>query len=101
MTVKEDVALMQEDILYLKGRVETISSLCALLIATHPRGGKIVEVFKARASEIERLEHPTASLKAYADGLARLACELNIDDILYSFQEDELKLFPIPQSGGH
>lgn len=101
MTVEEDVALMQEDISYLKGRVEALSSLCALLIATHPRGGKIVEVFKARASEVERLEYPTTSLRAYADGFVRLAYELNIDEILRCFQEDELKLFQIPQSGGH
>ena len=101
MTIKEDVALMQEDISYLKGRVEALSSLCALLIATHPRGGKVVEVFKARASEVESLEHPTASLRAYADGFVQLAYDLNIDEILRTFQEDELKLFPIPQSGGH
>jgi len=62
---------------------------------------RIVEVFKARASEVERLEHPTASLRAYADGFVRLAYEFEIDEILRTFQEDELKLFPIPQSRGH
>lgn len=101
MSIDEQLQFAEEDIAHLKGRIEALSSLCALLIATHPRGGKIVEVFKARASEVERLEHPTNALKAYADGFVRLAYDLDLGKILDTFQRDELKLFPIPQSRGH
>lgn len=101
MTIDEKVTFMEEDISYLKGRVDALSGLCALLIATHPRGAKIAEVFKARASEVSGLEQPTVFLKAYADGFSRFGFDLNVEEILESFHRDELKLFPIPQSGGH
>lgn len=101
MNIEEQVQFAEEDIAYLKGHIEAISSLCALLIATHPRGGKIVEVFKARASVVERLEQPKDALKAYADGFVRLAYDLEVEKILEAFQRDELELFPIPQSRGH
>lgn len=101
MTTNEQITFMEEDISYLRGRLDAISSLCALLIATHPRGTKIVEVLKARASEVAGLEQPTVFVEAYADGFSRFGFDLNVEEILESFHRDELKLFRTPQSGGH
>ena len=99
MTSNNRTALIEEDISYLKGRMDAISSLCALLIATHPRSAKIIEVFKARASEVAGLDASTTALKAYAHGFAGL--DLDAEETLESFYRDELKLYPVPQSGGH
>jgi len=99
MAIEDNVEFIEEDISYLKGRIDALSSLCALLIATHPTSAKIVAVFKARASEVVGLKAETISLKAYAHGFSGL--DLNVEETLAAFHLDELKLYPVPRSGGH
>ncbi|WP_439638711.1 hypothetical protein [Nevskia sp.] len=101
MSLEEQVEFAEQDIAHLKGRLDALESLCALLIATHPQASKIAAVFKAKASEFAALENPTASLQAYADGLSRLAYELDPQQIVQAFQRNEMRLLQAPQSRRH
>ena len=101
MSISESLEFAEQDISHLKGRIDALEGLCALLIATHPRAEKISEVFKAKASQVAGLEHSTASMQAYADGVSRLAYELDPRQIVEAFQRDEMFFLQSLQSRRH
>ncbi|MFS4551129.1 hypothetical protein [Comamonas resistens] len=90
MSTPESLEFIEQDISYLKGRIDALENLVTLLIATHPQAGKISEVFKAKSSQIAGLEHPTVFLQAYADGVSRLAYDLDPQKIIEAFQQEEM-----------
>jgi hypothetical protein len=62
----------EEEIAYLKGRVDALSQLCSFLVATHASGDKLAGMFKIRAEK--DLNQPALSsiAHAYASGYASL-----------------------------
>jgi hypothetical protein len=66
----------EEEIAYLKGRVDALSQLCSFLVATHTSGEKLAGMFKIRAEK--DLNRPDLSViaHAYAAGYASLVQNL-------------------------
>lgn len=90
MSITENLEFVEQDISHLKGRIDALENLVTLLIATHPQAEKISEVFKAKSSQIAALEHSTVFVKAYADGVSRLAYDLDPQKIIEAFQQEEM-----------
>jgi len=62
----------EEEIAYLKGRVDALAQLCSFLVATHTSGDKLAEMFKIRAEKDLNQPDLTKTAHAYASGYASL-----------------------------
>jgi hypothetical protein len=62
----------EEEIAYLKGRVDALSQLCSFLIATHTSGDKLAGMFKIRAEKDLNQPNLSGIAHAYASGYASL-----------------------------
>ncbi len=63
----------EEDLAYLKGRVDALSQLCSFLVATHSSGDKLAGMFKIRAEKDLNQPDLAKTAYAYASGYASLA----------------------------
>jgi len=62
----------EEEIAYLKGRVDGLSQLCSFLVATHASGDKLAGMFKIRAEKDLNKPNLSGIAHAYASGYASL-----------------------------
>ena len=62
----------EEEIAYLKGRVDALSQLCSFLVATHASGDKLAGMFKIRAEKDLNRPNLSGIAHAYASGYASL-----------------------------
>jgi hypothetical protein len=62
----------EEEIAYLKGRVDAISQLCSFLVVTHTSGDKLAGMFKIRAEKELNQPDLANTAHAYASGYASL-----------------------------
>ena len=62
----------EEEIAYLKGRVDGLSQLCSFLVATHASGDKLAGMFKIRAEKDLNRPDLSGIARAYASGYASL-----------------------------
>ena len=62
----------EEEIAYLKGRVDALSQLCSFLVATHASGDKLAGMFKIRAEKDLNRPNLSGISHAYASGYASL-----------------------------
>lgn len=69
---KGDFMNPEEEIAYLKGRVDALSQLCSFLVATHTTGDKLTGMFKIRAEKDLNQPDLSSIAKAYASGYASL-----------------------------
>ena len=63
----------EEEIAYLKGRVDALSQLCSFLVATNSNGGDLTKMYRMRAEK--DLNQPGLSevARAYATGYASVS----------------------------
>ena len=87
-----DLDLLTEEVAYLKGRVETLSRICELLVATHPKGEKFAEILSIKANEVATLDHPTPHLQAYAEGVTRFGLEYDAEEVLAQIASDQFRI---------
>ena len=66
----------EEEIAFLKGRVDALSQLCSFLIATHTSGEKLSSMFKIRAEKDLNRPNLSGVAHAYASGYASLVPNL-------------------------
>lgn len=62
----------EEEIAYLKGRIDGLSQLCSFLVATHASGDKVAGMFKIRAEKDLKKPDLSSITHAYATGYASL-----------------------------
>lgn len=62
----------EEEIAYMKGRVDALSQLCSFLVATHSSGEKLAGMFKVRAEKSLNRPDLSGVAHAYASGYASL-----------------------------
>jgi hypothetical protein len=62
----------EEELAYLKGRVDALSQLCSFLVATHTSGDKLAGMFKIRAEKDLNQHDLSNTDHAYASGYASL-----------------------------
>ena len=60
----------EEEIAYLKGRVDALSQLCSFLVATHVNGDNLAQMFSLRAEKDLNQLRLSDIDKAYAAGYA-------------------------------
>lgn len=101
MSTSESLEFVEQDISYLKGRIDALENLVSLLIATHPQAEKISKVFKAKSSQVAALESQTVFVEAYVDGVSRLAYDLEPQKIIDKFQQEEMLFLQSPPSRHH
>jgi hypothetical protein len=66
----------EEEIAFLKGRVDALSQLCSFLVATHTSGEKLAGMFKIRAEKGLNKPDLPKTAHAYASGYASLVQNL-------------------------
>jgi hypothetical protein len=70
--IEGDFMTQEEEIAYLKGRVDGLSQLCSFLVATHTSGDKLTGMFKIRAEKDLNRPDLSSIAHAYASGYASL-----------------------------
>lgn len=88
----EELAQLTEEVACLKGRVETLTRICELLVATHPKGAKFAEILSIKANEVATLDHPTPHLQAYAEGVTRFGLEYDTEEVLAQIANDQFRI---------
>ena len=91
--MRDEIA--NEELAFLKGRIDALIELCSILIVTHPRSTTIAEVFKNRAEAKSRLPPGSECAQAYVSGYESVAPDL--EEISKSFHQEQLAAFSTPQ----
>ena len=66
----------EEELAYMKGRVDALSQLCSFLVVTHTSGDKLAGMFKIRAEKDLNRPDLSKTAHAYASGYASLVQNL-------------------------
>jgi hypothetical protein len=73
----------EEEIAYLKGRVDALSQLCSFLVATHTSGDRLAGMFKIRAEK--ELNQPDLPKTAHACAAGYASLVQNIEAAQQTF----------------
>ena len=66
----------EEEVTYLKGRVDALAKLCSFLVATHNIGDDFARMYKIRALKELNRSGLSGNDQAYAEGYASLVDEI-------------------------
>ena len=66
----------EEEITYLKGRVDALAKLCSFLVATHNIGDDFARMYKIRALKELNRSGLSGNDQVYAEGYASLVDEI-------------------------
>jgi hypothetical protein len=86
------LALLEEEVVHLKGRIDTLTSVCEYLVASHPNGPKFAEILSDRAKKMAASEKSTNYLQLYMEGATRFGFDFNLEEVLGKIASDHVDI---------